>query len=137
MCKQERNFMYHILVVDDSVVNLKMARFVLERDYKVSLIKSGEAALSLLRHVDVDLILMDIEMPDMDGIETVTELMKEHPNFKVPVIFFTSHTERDVIMRCLKVGMKDYIVKPFDPEALLEKVRSALNQSQPNADDLM
>ncbi len=122
--------MYHILIVDDSVVNLKMAKFILERDYKISCLKSGEAALSLLRHVEADLILMDIEMPDMDGVQTIREIQKEHPNKKIPVIFLTAHAERDNIMRCLSVGMSDYIIKPYDPEMLLEKVETAIRKME-------
>lgn len=127
---QRGEIMYHILIVDDSVVNLKMARFILEKEYKVSLLKSGEAALSLLRHVEADLILMDVEMPDMDGVQTVREINAEHPGKNIPVIFFTSHSEKDTIMRCFSVGMTDYIVKPYDPESLLEKVKNAIEKGR-------
>jgi CheY-like chemotaxis protein len=108
-------------------MNLRTIKVNLEKLFDVRLAKSGELALSVLKSTRVDLILLDIEMPDMSGFE-VLEFIKKLPDIKdIPVIFVTSHVSTELITKALKSGAKDYIMKPFEPEVLLRKVYAALN----------
>jgi putative two-component system response regulator len=116
-----------VLAVDDMSMNLRTIKVTLEKYFDVRVAKSGDLALSILGYAHVDLILLDIEMPVMSGFE-VLEAMKELPGAKgVPVIFVTSHVTTELIARALKMGAKDYVMKPFDPEVLLKKVYAAIN----------
>jgi CheY-like chemotaxis protein len=108
-------------------MNLRTIKVNLDKFFDVRLAKSGELALSILKNTRVDLILLDIEMPDMSGFE-VLEFIKKLPELKdIPVIFVTSHVSTELITRAMKSGVKDYIMKPFEPEVLLRKVYAALN----------
>jgi putative two-component system response regulator len=116
-----------ILAVDDMSMNLRTIKVNLEKLFDVRLAKSGELALSILKNTRVDLILLDIEMPDMSGFE-VLGFIKKLPNLKdIPVIFVTSHVSTELITRAMKSGAVDYIMKPFDPDVLVRKVYAALN----------
>jgi PleD family two-component response regulator len=118
----------HILVVDDMPTNLRTIKVILEKDYHVLLAKSGELALFILDGTKVDLVLLDIEMPDMSGFELFGKI-REHPNGKdVPIIFVTSHTATDLIRSAYSVGATDYIVKPIHAEVLLKKISAVLPQ---------
>ena len=82
--------MKKILVVDDTKAILKMAKFVLNDKYDVYLSNSGELALEILNRKPIDIVLMDVDMPDMDGVETVQKI-REMKNIKdIPVMFFTA-----------------------------------------------
>jgi signal transduction histidine kinase/CheY-like chemotaxis protein len=117
-----------ILAVDDMPLNLTAIRTILCNDFDIRLAKSPVAALGMLNSVAVDLILVDIEMPEMSGFEFADRLRDnaEHPEQKdIPVIFVTSHETPDVVERIVSRGA-GYVVKPVVPRILLEKVRSAL-----------
>ncbi|MDR1156966.1 MAG: response regulator [Oscillospiraceae bacterium] len=115
-----------ILAVDDMPTNLQILQSLLSDEFSVRLAKSGQMALSALARIQVDLILLDIEMPGLSGFDVMNELQKS-PDFRdIPVIFVTAHATRDFIARAAKVGAKDYLVKPFDSQALREKVRRVL-----------
>ena len=114
--------MKKILVVDDTKAILKMAKFVLADKYDVYLSNSGELALEILNRKPIDIVLMDVDMPDMDGVETV-EKIRQMENIKdIPVMFFTALASKETVQRCMDVGMVGYIVKPYKPEELLERL---------------
>jgi CheY-like chemotaxis protein len=116
-----------ILAVDDMSMNLRTIKVNLDKFFDVRLAKSGELALAVLKSTRVDLILLDIEMPDMSGFE-VLELIKKLPGLKdVPVIFVTAHASTELITKALKSGARDYVMKPFEPDVLMRKVYAALN----------
>lgn len=115
----------HILVVDDMVTNLKTMQGILEDIYKVSIVKSGEQALNFIERVIPDLILMDIDMPNMDGIETVYHIQKKFGE-SIPVIFLTALADKNTVARCKQVKACDYIIKPFKPIYILERISLAL-----------
>jgi PleD family two-component response regulator len=116
-----------ILAVDDMSMNLRTIKVSLDKFFDVRLAKSGELALSVLKTTRVDLILLDIEMPEMSGFE-VLGFIKKLPELKdIPVIFVTSHVSTDLITKALKSGARDYVMKPFEPDVLLRKVYAALN----------
>ncbi|MDR0671102.1 MAG: response regulator [Oscillospiraceae bacterium] len=115
-----------ILAVDDMPTNLQILQSLLSDEFSVRLAKSGHMALSALARIQVDLILLDIEMPGLSGFDVMNELQKNPDHKDIPVIFVTAHATREFIARAAKAGAKDYLVKPFEPQALREKVRHVL-----------
>lgn len=114
-----------ILVVDDDAMNLRRAAHVLEKDsFEVVLAKSGAEGLAKVKENPVDLILLDIEMPEMNGIETFRKMQEK--NINVPVIFLTASGDRKNVIEAIKLGAVGYIKKPFVPSDLLERVSKAL-----------
>ena len=103
-----------LLVVDDNQDNLKVvSNFLKEKNYKIALATDGAGALKILETNRIDLILLDIMMPGMDGFE-VCKRLKENPETKdIPVIFLTAKSETDDIVRGFQLGGVDYITKPF------------------------
>jgi putative two-component system response regulator len=121
-----------ILAVDDMPLNLTTMRTILHNDFDLRIAKSGGTALSILNSTKVDLILTDIEMPEMSGFELVDRLRtnSEAPGQKdIPVIFVTSHDTPDIVGQVASRGA-GYVVKPVAPQVLLEKVNSALEAAE-------
>jgi CheY-like chemotaxis protein len=115
-----------ILAVDDMVVNLHMMQSILESVYHVSLAKKADIALQILRSVKVDLILLDVEMPDISGFDFL-ENLKANPEYaSIPVIMVTSHGTEDIISKATLGGARDFIVKPVDSASLLQKIKNIL-----------
>ncbi len=122
--------MKRILVVDDNKFNCVIVKQALRTMYEVFVANSGNDALAFLQENKVDLVLMDIEMPEMDGRETVKR-MKENPEWaKIPVIFLTAYTDAEMEAECLKAGADDYISKPFVPIVMLTRVARILEVSE-------
>ncbi|MFA9378083.1 MAG: PleD family two-component system response regulator [Lachnotalea sp.] len=116
----------HILVIDDMLTNLKIVESFLKPYYKVSLVKSGEQALKFLEDNKPDLILLDIQMPGMDGFETIKKVKENPENRAVPVLFLTSQEDIDSRMKGFQLGATDFILKPFMPEMVLKVIASRL-----------
>ena len=115
-----------ILVVDDNKLNLATARKVLEGEYRVIPVMRGEQALSFLQKGDCDMILLDINMPDMDGF-AVLDQIRELPGCKsTPVIFLTADNDAETETRCFKRGAVDFIAKPFVPDVMLSRIGRVL-----------
>jgi len=90
----------------------------------VVIARNGREALSLLEQgPDVDLVLMDIMMPEMDGLETMRAIRSRPPWAKLPIIALTAKTMRDDQERCIEAGANDYIAKPLDIDVLLSLLR--------------
>jgi putative two-component system response regulator len=120
-----------ILCVDDMPENLMLLGSLLEDYFDVRLAKSAEMALSLLVGVRVDLILLDIVMPEMSGFEFLNLLRsRDSMNQKTPVIFVTSHADLDIIGKAIKLGAKDYIVKPIKADTLFKKIDGVIGIPQ-------
>jgi signal transduction histidine kinase/CheY-like chemotaxis protein len=118
-----------ILAVDDMPLQLTAIRTILRDDYDVRLAKSPLEALAVLNTIRADLVLADIEMPEMSGFEFVERLRTNPEQKDVPVIFVTSHETPDIVGRMASAGT-DYVVKPVIPRILLEKVRAALETAE-------
>lgn len=118
--------MKHILVVDDDRFNLVVAHDALVKHYKVSTVNSGREALEFLEKKEVDLILLDIEMPEMNGIETLERINSNPQLASIPVIFLTGISDNDVEAKCIELGAQDYIIKPFYEPAMLVRIRRVL-----------
>lgn len=112
-----------ILVVEDEVVNQQMMTMVLEKEnYQVILAKDGQEALDILESKIPNLILMDIKMPRINGLE-VTKLIKTNPKLlHIPIVMLSAHTEQPVVRECLKCGAVDYLIKPAQRKELLDRV---------------
>ena len=117
-----------ILIIDDSEANLVYLRRLLEeKSYKVAAVNNGKSALAKVRSQQFDLILLDFEMPVMNGIEVCEALQKDSSSFDTPIIFITANTEEDILVKAFDAGAVDYITKPFSPLELLARVKTHLN----------
>ena len=119
---------YHILVVDDMVSSLHQMKEILEGEYKVSMVKSGEQALEFLKKKKPDLILMDVAMPNKSGIETTKEIRERFPD-QVPVIFVSALHDIQTVLECRNIQAADYILKPFDPAYMKKRIRIVLGEN--------
>ena len=116
-----------IVAVDDSNVVLKMLKNVLDKDrYELHPFSTGKRALEYLVQKDKipDLIILDIEMPEMNGYEVLDRIKKMDHLDGVPVIFLTANNEKKEVLKAVTGGVKDYVVKPIDKDILEKKMRS-------------
>ena len=104
-----------ILVVDDDRLNLMVAQKLLSEEYRVAAVNSGELALHYLERNIPDLVLLDIQMPKMDGLEVMRRLQEDKQWRKISVIFLTADRTEKTEETCFKMGAVDYIGKPFQP----------------------
>jgi len=109
-----------ILVVDDDNMNLARTRIILGKEYDVFLADSGIDALEKLRSEKADMVLLDIDMPGMNGIETF-EQMKDL-ELDIPVIFLTASGLEEDVVSAIRLGAVNYLKKPFRPKELLRRV---------------
>jgi putative two-component system response regulator len=111
-----------VVLVDDNLANLKIGNNVLEEEYDVATAPSAKKMFSLLENNNPAMILLDIDMPEMNGYEAI-KLLKSKPETKnIPVIFLTGKTESDDELEGLSLGAIDYITKPFQPPLLLKHI---------------
>ena len=118
--------MKKILIVDDDKVSLATAKGVLGDDYKVFAVLDGSQALKFLEKNECDLILLDINMPGMNGFEVMEKIMESKKSKDIPVIFLTSDNEAATETRCFEVGARDFISKPFVPTVIRSRVNRTL-----------
>lgn len=117
-----------VLVVDDDEFQHKLLKQMLaEMNIDLVFATSGMEALTTLHKRRPDLILMDVGLPDIDGVETTCRLKSVEQFAKIPVVMITGRSEKSVVVESLKAGASDFAVKPFDKDVLLAKVRSFLN----------
>lgn len=118
---------HHVLAVDDNrMTRLKMSR-ALQDDYDVSQAQGGEEALTLLRSKPFHLVLLDIEMPEVDGFEVLRQMKKDANLCDIPVIVVSGMEDTASFERCLNLGAIDYIAKPFGLPELKECVSKHLD----------
>ena len=115
-----------ILVVDDDSMNLARTRIILSEKYDVILAESGAEALKLLGSQEVDLVLLDIDMPEMNGMETFRNMKKA--GIKVPVIFLTASGLEEDVVDAINLGAVNYLKKPFRPQELLKRASRELDE---------
>lgn len=122
--------MKHILLVDDVTLNIKCATEILKDSYEITTAKSGRKALLALKETIPDLILLDEEMPEMNGYD-VLEKIKAEPNLSdIPVIFLTEDQERKTESRAFALGVADFICKPFGPEDMVSRIEKVLQMNE-------
>ena len=116
-----------ILIVDDAPANLGMLRkTMVQQGYQTFIATSGQRALEIARRVRPDLILMDVVMPGMDGLETCRQLKSQAATQRIPVIFMSARTETDDIVAGFDTGASDYIGKPLRMAEVCARVRAQL-----------
>ena len=123
-----------IVVVDDDSTNLKMAGHILSKHNKrVTALRSGQALLDYISGNVPDIILLDINMPEMDGFETLhklRELEQELHIEEIPVIFLTADEDKNTESRGFEEGVSDFIRKPFDPEILIRRIDNIIGKQE-------
>jgi DNA-binding NtrC family response regulator len=117
-----------ILVVDDEeIVRISCRRILTPLGYTVETTPDGLQALELMKENKYDLILTDLKMPHMDGMEVMAEIRKREPDAKVIIV--TGYSTIEVAVKAIKMGAYNYIEKPFSPEVLISAVKEALGES--------
>jgi len=116
-----------IFVVDDSDTNLSMAEEALDKLYRVMTMPSAVKMFSFLEKIIPDLILLDIEMPDIDGFTALTKLKSNSSWTAIPVMFLTAHTDAEVEARGFEMGAVDFITKPFSAPVLINRIKTHLD----------
>lgn len=118
--------MKHILIVDDNKTNLAAARSVLSDIYKVTAVTRGVQAIKFFENNTCDLILLDINMPEMDGFEVMHKLRESESSRTIPIIFLTADTDSQTENRCLEEGALDFIAKPFVANVMRARISRIL-----------
>jgi len=123
--KTNNNF--HILIVDDEKFNIELvAVYLKEEGYKLSFALNAEGTFESLLKNDISLILLDINMPKVDGYEVCKKLKRDSKTKDIPIIFLTAQSDIDYISQAFEVGGADYITKPFNSIELKARVKTQL-----------
>jgi len=123
---KETSKMPHILIVDDNAMVLRNVKALIEDKYSIAVATSGSQALVSISKKKPDLILLDYEMPVMDGQATLEMLQSEEDLKDIPVIFLTSASSEEVVKKLIALKPAGYILKPADRDVLLERIGKAL-----------
>ena len=120
-----------MLVVDDNRVNRLLLTRALERfGHHVSNAENGRIALEMLRAQPFDVLLLDIDMPEMDGFEVLAALLVDNNLREMPVIMTSASDEVDRVVKCIEMGAEDYLVKPLNPILLKARVNASLEKKR-------
>lgn len=134
----QRSEISEILVVDDEPTNIKIIKELLGDKYRVRVASSGEKAIRILeKSPNLDLILLDIMMPEMDGYQVCEALKENAATALIPVIFLSAKTQTEDMTKGFELGAVDYITKPIDPPILIARVEThvSLKRSRDNLSD--
>ncbi|MHC1745479.1 MAG: two-component system response regulator [Syntrophobacteraceae bacterium] len=115
-----------ILLVDDAEENLDILVAALGDTVDLTVANDGESALEILGQEIPDLILLDIEMPGMDGFEVFRRLKESPATAGIPVVFLSAHSDEAVMARTLAMGAADFIAKPFEAAEVLARIAAVL-----------
>ncbi len=130
------NYDKKILIVDDEEDICELVRYNLLRDgFKVTCSNSGENALKKAVSINFDLILLDLMLPGIDGLEVAKILKKDTRTEQISIIMLTAKGEEADIVTGLEIGADDYITKPFSPRVLVARVRSVLRRKKKKTED--
>lgn len=122
---------HHLLVVDDDRINRELLTHLFERDYEISTAGGGVEALKLLKEKpDIDLVMLDIMMPQMSGMEVLTEIRENPDTRELPVILISAMANTRDVVNGLRLGANDYITKPVDVSVVVARVKTQLTVKQ-------
>jgi DNA-binding NtrC family response regulator len=119
--------MKHLLIVDDELGSRESLRTIFEKEYDLSLAQSADEATQLLSKTRVDLVLLDVVMPNRDGIALLKDIQDMYPD--VPVVMVSASTSVQPVIEAIRFGANDYVTKPFDVQAIRHTVSRALKSS--------
>lgn len=124
-----------LLVVDDERINREiLSRLLRRHGFEAVCAENGRQALELAESSDIDLVLLDVVMPELDGFACLQQLRTTRCVTELPVIMVTSETNRDVTVRAFQAGANDFVTKPIDPEIALARIRTHLRLRKAQAD---
>ncbi|MDO9236632.1 MAG: response regulator [Aquabacterium sp.] len=121
-----------VLITDDDATTLEMLDAALQDQYQITTTSSGREALTLTQSRNFDLVLLDVDMPDLDGYATCLELKASSITADVPVIFLSARVNLEERLRGYRVGASDYLTKPFDVLELTTKIKLVIEQRERN-----
>jgi len=117
-----------ILVCEDDFMLLRTIEHKLKQEnYDVVTVKDGKKALEVLKEVDISLIITDLQMPFISGLELINEL-RGNQNCTIPIIVLSKLGSEDTVLKAFELGADDYITKPFSPSELMVRVRRQLSR---------
>jgi len=119
-----------ILIVDDEPSNIDVISHIFQDKYDIRVAHSGEKALKAIEKLPIDLILLDIQMPNMDGFEVAQSIRQKNQHQHIPIIFVTSQIDETSIVKGFELGGNDYITKPFNVAELKARIHTHLQVSQ-------
>lgn len=120
-----------LLIIDDNkVMRLLLARGLEQQGHKVTMVESGQRGLELLRAEPYDIVLLDIEMPGMNGFQVLEAIHSDLSLREIPVIMTSSLDEIDSVARCIEMGAEDYLFKPLNPILLRARIISSLEKKR-------
>jgi class 3 adenylate cyclase len=120
-----------LLVVDDNKVNrLLLGRGLEQQGHTVSFAENGRQALEMLHHQPVDLVLLDIQMPELDGYQVLASILHDPELRDISVIMTTAMEELDSVVRCIELGAEDYLTKPVNPVLLRARINASLEKKR-------
>ena len=117
--------MSDILLVDDDQINSKVFSKRLEkRGYRVFYVSSGEECLEFIKKNSNVIVLLDVVMPNMNGIEVLTTLRQEYPETKLPIIMITAKDDTEMVCQCFQIGANDYLTKPVNMDIGIARIET-------------
>ena len=120
----------NLLAIDDNLSTLAELRSILEGSFEVHLAKDAGVARTILHKTPMDIILLDLEMPGMPGMEFLDAIHNNTSFYFIPIIVVSSHGTEDMIKKAKKNGASDFVVKPCNPKTLIEKINSVLKTAR-------
>lgn len=119
-----------VLVVDDERDILELIRYNLEKEgYRVTTVTSGEEALTIASNEQPSIVLLDLMLPGLDGLQVCRRMKQDDATRSIPIVMLTAKTEDSDIVSGLEIGADDYITKPFSPRVLVARIRAVLRRS--------
>lgn len=116
----------NVLVVDDNVILLRTVKEMLDSNYNVSIATSGEQALKSIARKKPDVILLDYEMPEMNGEDVIRQLREDEATANIPVLFLTSSANREVVKKLIMLNPDGYMLKPPNKQTMIEHIEEVL-----------
>ncbi len=120
-----------LLVVDDNSMNrIMLSRYITRLGYQATLVENGRQALDKLQNEPFDLVLLDVEMPEMDGYQVLEQLKADLRLRDIPVIMISAVEELESVVKCIELGAQDYLPKPFNPVLLRARLTACLERKR-------